>query len=320
MTLGHFRSWELLLLAVLVVIVTMNIARSPYYLGVGNIVNLFQLSIEKIIVALMLTLVIINAEIDLSVASIMGLAAAVMAWLFQLGVPLPLAILAAMVAGALAGLNNGFWIAYLGLPSLAVTLAGLIGYRGIARILLEDRAVGNYPEWFNALGQQPLFGPLTLSIVIFLILLIAIAVVLHRSALGRLIYVMGNSLETARYSGVRVKPIKLVLFVASGVVAALAGLLYAARLGSVRGDIAQGFELDIITMVLLGGVSIFGGSGNLIGVGLSILVILNLRNGMGLANITGNTQTSVIGALLILSVLAPNLVQMVHGAWKGRTA
>ena len=153
----------------LVAIVAMNIARSPYYLGVGNIVNLFQLSIEKIIVALMLTLIIVNAEIDLSVASIMGLAAAVMAWLFQLGVPLPLAILAAMVAGALAGLNNGFWIAYLGLPSLAVTLAGLIGYRGIARILLEDRAVGNYPEWFNALGQQPLLGPLTLSIIIFLV-------------------------------------------------------------------------------------------------------------------------------------------------------
>jgi rhamnose transport system permease protein len=250
----------------------------------------------------------------------MGLATAVMAWLFQLGVPLPLAILAAMVSGALAGLNNGFWIAYLGLPSLAVTLAGLIGYRGIARILLEDRAVGNYPQWFNALGQQPLLGPLTLSIIIFLVLLVVIGIVLHGSALGRLVYVMGNSLETARYSGVRVKPVKLLLFAASGVVAALAGLLYAARLGSVRGDIAQGFELDIITIVLLGGVSIFGGSGNLIGVGLSILVILNLRNGMGLANITGNTQTSVIGALLILSVLAPNLVQMAHGAWKGRQA
>jgi rhamnose transport system permease protein len=320
MMLGHFRVWESLLLAVLVVIVAMNIARSPYYLGVGNIVNLFQLSIEKIIVALMLTLIIVNAEIDLSVASIMGLAAAVMAWLFQHGLPLPLAISAAIVAGALAGLNNGFWVAYLGLPSLAVTLAGLIGYRGIARIFLEDRAVGNYPEWFNALGQQPLLGPLTLSIIIFLVLFFVIAVVLHRSALGRLVYVMGNSLETARYSGVRVKPVKLGLFVASGVVAALAGLLYAARLGSVRGDIAQGFELDIITIVLLGGVSIFGGSGNLIGVGLSILVILNLRNGMGLANITGNTQTSVIGALLILSVLAPNLVQMAHGAWKGRQA
>jgi rhamnose transport system permease protein len=320
MTLGRFRGWEVLLLTLLVAIVAMNIARSPYYLGVGNIVNLFQLSIEKIIVALMMTLIIVNAEIDLSVASIMGLSGAVMAWLFQHGVPLPLAMLAAMISGALAGLNNGFWVAYLGLPSLAVTLAGLIGYRGIARILLEDRAIGNYPAWFNALGQQPLLGPLPLAIIIFLVLFIAIAIVLHGSALGRLVYVMGNSLETARYSGVRVKPVKFFLFVASGVVAALAGLLYAARLGSVRGDIAQGFELDIITIVLLGGVSIFGGSGNLLGVGLSILVILNLRNGMGLANITGNTQTSVIGALLIVSVFAPNLVQMVHGAWKGRAA
>jgi rhamnose transport system permease protein len=320
MTLGRFRGWEVLLLTLLVAIVAMNITRSPYYLGVGNIVNLFQLSIEKIIVALMMTLIIVNGEIDLSVASIMGLSAAVMAWLFQLGVPLPLAMLAAMLAGALAGLNNGFWVAYLGLPSLAVTLAGLIGYRGIARILLEDRAIGNYPAWFNALGQQPLLGPLTLAIIIFLVLFVAIAIVLHGSALGRLVYVMGNSLETARYSGVRVKPVKFFLFVASGTVAALAGLLYAARLGSVRGDIAQGFELDIITIVLLGGVSIFGGSGNLLGVGLSILVILNLRNGMGLVNITGNTQTSVIGALLIVSVFAPNLVQMVHGAWKGRAA
>src|SRR4029453_8256377 len=118
MTLGHLRGWELLLLAVLVAIVAMNIARSPYYLGVGNIVKRFQLSLEKIIVALMLTLILVNAEIALSVASVMGLAAAVMAWLFQLGVPLPLAILAAMLSGAVAGGNKGFWMRYLGVPFL----------------------------------------------------------------------------------------------------------------------------------------------------------------------------------------------------------
>lgn len=316
--LRRLRSWEGLLLAVLVVIVALNVARSPFYLGVGNIVNLFQLSIEKIVVALIMTLVIINGEIDLSVASVMGLSACVMAWLFQMGVPLPWAMLAALASGALAGFINGFWVAYVGLPSLAVTLAGLIGYRGVARILVEDRAIGNYPAWFNDLGQQPILGPLTLSILIFLIFFALVAVVLHRSALGRLVYVMGNNLEAARYSGVRVKRVKLLLFVASGVVAALAGLLYAARLGSVRGDMAQGFELDIITIVLLGGVSIFGGSGNLAGVGLSILVILNLRNGMGLANITGNTQTSVIGALLILSVLVPNMARSLQNKWRGR--
>ena len=316
--LMRLRSWEGLLLAILIVIVALNVANSPYYLGVENIVNLFQLSIEKIVVALMMTLIIINGEIDLSVASVMGLAACVMAWLFHMGVAFPWALLAALAAGAVAGLFNGFWIAYVGLPSLAVTLAGLIGYRGLARILVEDRAIGGYPRWFEDLGQQALLGPMTLSIIIFLILFAAIAVVLHGSALGRLVYVMGNSLEAARYSGVRVKRVKLLLFVASGVIAALAGLLYAARLGSVRGDMAQGFELDIITIVLLGGVSIFGGSGNLVGVGLSIFVILNLRNGMGLANITGNTQTSVIGALLILSVLVPNMAQLIHNKWRGR--
>ncbi len=315
---ARLRRWEGLLLAVLVVIIAVNVARSPYYLGVGNIVNLFQLEIEKIIVALMMTLIIINGEIDLSVASVMGMSTCVMAWLFHNGVPLPLALLAAMASGVVAGVVNGFWVAYVGLPSLAVTLAGLIGYRGVARILIEDRAIGGYPGWFNALGQQGLVGPLTLSILIFLVMFVVLGVVLQGAGLGRLVYVMGNNLQAARYSGVRVRRVKMLLFVASGGVAALAGLLYAARLGSVRGDMAQGFELDIITIVLLGGVSIFGGSGNLVGVGLSILVILNLRNGMGLADITGNTQTSVIGALLILSVLAPNLAQTIHTRWKGR--
>ena len=199
-----------------------------------------------------------------------------------------------------------------------MTLAGLIGYRGIARILVEDHAIGNFPLWFNTVGQQPLIGPLTVSIVIFAVLFVIIAITLHGSALGRLVYVIGNNLQAARYSGVRVRQVKMTLFGASGTIAALAGILYAARLGSVRGDMAAGFELDIITIVLLGGVSIFGGSGNLAGVGLSILVILNLRNGMGLASITGNTQTSVIGALLILSVLAPNMAQTISNKWKGR--
>jgi rhamnose transport system permease protein len=248
----------------------------------------------------------------------MGLAACVLAWLFQQGVPMPAAIGLALLSGLVAGLFNGFWIAYIGLPSLAVTLAGLIGFRGIARIFVEDRAIGGFPVWFNTMGQQALLGPLTVSIVIFLVLYVVVAVVLHGSAFGRLVYFIGNNAEAARYSGVRVKLVKMALFSASGVVAALAGILYSARLGSVRGDMATGFELDIITIVLLGGVSIFGGSGNIVGVGLSILVILNLRNGMGLASITGNTQTSVIGALLILSVLVPNIAQAIRRNVKGR--
>jgi rhamnose transport system permease protein len=316
--LQRLRSWEGLLLILLAVIIFANVTRSPFYLGVGNIVNMFQLSIEKMIVVLTMTLLIINGEIDLSVASVMGLAACLMAWLFQVGVPMPVDVAAALLCGLAAGLFNGFWVAYVGLPSLAVTLAGLIGYRGVARIFIEDRAIGNFPAWFNTLGQQPILGPVTASILVFFLLFAVVAVALHGSALGRLVYVIGNNAQAARYSGVRVRLVKMALFGASGTIAALAGILYAARLGSVRGDTATGFELDIITVVLLGGVSIFGGSGNIVGVGLSILVILNLRNGMGLASITGNTQTSVIGALLILSVLVPNMTQTITSRWKGR--
>jgi rhamnose transport system permease protein len=300
-----FRRWETLLVVILAIILVINTNLSPFYLNLNNQINLFQLSIEKIIVALAMTLIIINAEIDLSVSSVMALAACVLAALHEQGVPLPVGIAVALLAGLLCGAFNGFWIAYVGLPSLAVTLAGLIGYRGIARILLEDRSIGDFPDWFDRLGQQALVGPLPLALLLFFILLVITVIVLQYSAFGRYIYVIGNSSDVARYAGVDVKRVKLALFVASGMIAALAGVLLAARLGAVRGNTAEGFELDIVTMVLLGGVSSFGGSGTLTGVFLSILIILNLRNGMSLVNIPGATQTGVIGLLLILSVFVP---------------
>lgn len=310
---SFLRRWEALLLGILFVVVLFNVTRSPFYLRIDNLVNVFELSIEKIIVALVMTFIIINGEIDLSVASVMGLAACVVARLHADGVAMPLAVLVALLVGLACGAFNGFWIAYVGLPSLAVTLAGLIGYRGAARILLEDKSIGNFPAWFNALGQQPLIGPFPFAIILFFVMLVAAVIILQRTAFGRYVYVIGNNKEVARYSGIQVRQVKMRLFMASGLIAALAGVLLAARLGAVRGNTAEGFELDIITMVLLGGVSIFGGSGTLTGVALSILIILNLRNGMSLANITGNTQTGVIGALLILSVLVPNLVSRARG-------
>jgi rhamnose transport system permease protein len=318
--LDRLKSWEGLLLVILIVSIFINIAQSPFYLSVGNIVNLFQLSIEKIIIALVMTFIIINGEIDLSVASVMGLAACLLAKLYAEGTSIEVAIVIALLAGVVCGAINGFFVAYVGLPSLAVTLAGLIGYRGIARIFLEDRSIGDFPAWFDNLGQQPLIGPFPLGLIIFFIMFVLAMVILQYSAFGRYVYVIGNNREAARYSGVKVKRVKMILYIASGVIAALAGLLLAARFGAVRGNTAEGFELDIITMVLLGGVSIFGGTGTLTGVGLSILIILNLRNGMSLVNITGNTQTGIIGALLILSVLIPNWARDAQVFWKRRFA
>jgi rhamnose transport system permease protein len=316
--LERLRSWEGLLLVILVVIVAFNTLRTPYYLTLQNQVNLFQLHIEKIIVALMMTFIIINAEIDLSVGSVMGLAGCVMAYLFHNGTPFGLALVAGLLTGVLTGLFNGFFVSYVGLSSLVVTLAGLIGFRGLAHVLLESNSWGSFPAWFNRLGQQPLIGPFPLAMILFFILLIVTLFFLQWSGFGRYVYVIGNNKDVARYSGVNVKRVKMILFVASGVTAALAGLLLAARLGSMRGDTAQGVELDAITIALLGGVSIFGGTGSVWGVLLSILIILNLRNGMGLLNISSDTQTGVIGALLILSVLIPNITSDIRAAWNRR--
>jgi len=316
--LERLKSWEGLLLAILIVIVVFNTFTTPHYLQVQNQINLFQLHIEKIIVALIMTFIIINAEIDLSVGSVMGLAGCVLAYLFERGTPFEVCILAGLLTGILAGAINGFMVSYVGLTSLIVTLAGLIGYRGLAHVLLENRSVGNFPDWFDRLGQQPLVGPFPLALIIFFVLLIIALIILQMSGAGRYVFVIGNNREVALYSGVNVRRIKMTLFVVSGFVAAFAGLFLAARLGSMRGDTALGTELEVITMVVLGGVSIFGGTGSLFGVILSILIILNLRNGMGLLNITGEIQTGVIGALLILSVLVPNIGRGVRDAWNRR--
>ncbi len=314
--------WEAVLLGVLLVTIVVNAMLSPFYLGLGNFINLFWLSGEKIIVAIVMAFVIINGEIDLSVASVMGFSAAVLASVHAGGdVPFVVAILIALAAGAGAGLVQGLVVARLGLPSLVVTLAGLIGFRGAARVLLEDRSVGDFPEWFDRLGQEALTGPVPLVLLIFFVGLVVAWVVLERSALGRRIYVIGSSAEVARYSGIEVAGLKLRLFVASGLVSGLAGVLFAARLGSVRGSLAEFYELDIITMVLLGGVSIFGGSGSMLGVALAIFTVLNIRNGLGLANVDGIVQTGVIGLLLIGSVLLPNLAQRLRSALpRARTA
>ena len=314
----RLKSWEGLLLALLVAIIGINSLNAPGYLTVANQTNLFVLSIEKVIVALTMTLLIINGEIDLSAPSIMGLSACLTAFLFRDTIPFGTALFLSLAVGLACGLFNGFWIARVGLNSLVVTLAMLICYRGLARVLLEDESISQFPAWFNDLGQKNLIGPFPLSLLIFLGLFLIALVVLQYSGFGRLIYVIGNSKDVARYSGVRVPKVKFLLYIASGLISALAGLLLAARLGAVRGDLASGYELDIITMSLLGGISIYGGSGTLYGVFLSILIILNVRNGMGLAGLSGHFQTGVIGILLILSVLGPNLMRDARAAMNRR--
>jgi len=303
----RLKSWEGLLLGLLAVIFVFNALASPEFLSFGNQVNLFRLSIEKIIMALVMTFVIINAEIDLSIGSMMGLSACAFGWLFINGVDPVLACVICLGIGAAGGAFNGWFITRVGLPSLVVTLATLIGFRGLARVLVEDRGINNFPGWFDALGQEGLIGPIPFAVIAFFVLFAVLYVVLERSGFGRLTYVIGSNKDVAEFAGIDTGRHKMIIFIGSGLCAAFAGLLIAARFGAIRGDIGNGFELDVITIVLLGGVSIFGGKGTLVGTLLSVLIVLNLRNGMGLLNITGHIQTGVIGILLIASVIIPRI-------------
>jgi len=305
--ISRLKSWEGLLLIALALIMAVNTSIAPEFLTINNQINLFQLSIEKIIVALIMTFVIINAEIDLSVGAMMGLSACAFGWLFQQGVDPALACAISLGIGLLGGAFNGYFIAYVGLPSLVVTLATLIGFRGLARVLVEDRGVTDFPDWFDRLGQQPVLGPFPFALIAFVVLFVVLYIVLQRSGFGRKTYVIGTNRDVAEFAGIDTARHKMIIFTASGLISAFAGLLFAARVGAVRGDVAQGFELDIITMVLLGGVSIFGGSGTIFGTLMAILIVLNLRNGMALQNITGHIQTGVVGLLLIASVLVPRI-------------
>jgi rhamnose transport system permease protein len=222
---------------------------------------------------------------------------------------------AALLLGGLAGLLNGFLVARVRLPALVVTLGTYAFYRGVAYVLLGDQAARNYPASFTYLGQGKLgHTPAPFSMLLLVILAVIFGLVLHKTQFGRYLYAIGNNEEACRYSGVPVARIKMIVFVLSGLMAGLAGIVLAARFGSTRPDIGLGLELDVITATVLGGVDIFGGSGTMIGVMLSLCLIGVMRFGMSLLNIQGQTQGMAIGFLLILAIFVPNIGRKLSGS------
>jgi rhamnose transport system permease protein len=305
--------WETLLVFLLIATFLMGSSIAESFFTGTNLSLASADLMEKAIMALGLTLVIIAGEIDLSVASIAGLASAILGWMVDRGASLGTAIAAALVAGAVCGLFNGVLVARLGLPSLVVTLGTLALFRGLAFVVLGDRAVSEFPLGFMEFGFNTVPGTLIpWPAVVFAVLAVLTFLVLHRSWIGRQLYAIGNNAEAARFSGVDVDRIKVGLFVTSGTLAALAGVVFTARFASARPDNALGFELDVITAVLLGGVSIFGGRGTLIGVILGLFLIGALRNSLALADVGAEKQSIVIGSLLIVSVMGTNALRGVQ--------
>ena len=312
-------TWEVLLLAMLMSLLVTGWTTSDVF-GQGSTFTLIITNImEKALMALPMTLIIISGEIDLSVASTLGLASAVMGKSWAAGWPLWACIVIAILVGAACGLLNGVLVTRLGLPSLVVTLGTLALYRGLAYVVLGSQAVSDFPGGFASFGFKSIPGTrIPWSLLVFVPLLVLMLVFLHRTWLGRQLYAAGSNAEAARFAAVRVDQLKLGLFVTSGVVAAIAGVLFTARVSSSRADNALGFELDVVAAVLLGGVSIFGGRGTLIGVVLSLAVIGTLRQVLALNSSNAELQSIAIGSLLIFSVLGPNLARSAAGLRTGR--
>jgi rhamnose transport system permease protein len=318
--LQGFLRWEWMLVGLILIDVMINMRLSEHFLDARNLSRTSSDFMEIGLMMLPMVFIIITGNIDLSVASNMGMSASFMGVLHNMGVNIWVAALAGLLLGTLGGLLNGFLVSRVKLPALVVTLGTYAFYRGIAYGFLGDQAARGYPEAFTYLGQGRVFGTLVpFSVVLFLVLAMVFGLVLHRTTFGRYLYSIGNNENATEYSGIPVARLKLILYTLSGFMAALAGLILAARFGSTRPDIGTGLELSVITAAVLGGVDINGGRGTMLGAVLSLLLIGLMRFGMGLLNIQGQVQGVAIGLLLILSILIPNLVRGVSALRRNLT-
>ena len=292
--------WEIFLLFVLFGTFICGAHVSKYFLTSSNISIALAGMTPAAIVALPMTLIIVTGEIDISVGSIVGLCSAFMAVCLEHKLPVEVAMLLGIVVGTLAGFVNGLIVVYAALPSLVVTIGTLALYRGIAQIILQERGISGFPEWYQNIGFGTIGGtPIPWSSVIFVLFFIGFAIFLHATHWGRALYAIGNNIGTARFSGVNVKRALLGVFIASGAMSSLAAIVLTAYLASARSDTAIGLELPVITAVVLGGVNIFGGAGTLGGVLIALLVLAFVQNALGLAGVTPEEQQIVTGAVLI---------------------
>jgi rhamnose transport system permease protein len=299
--------WEWLLLLIFILINVVNSFLSPYYLSLSTFVRTPMTFLDKSFLVLPMALVIILGNIDISVGSIVALSSVVMATAYNSGIPMVLAMVICLATATICGLLNGvIMVRFKELPAMIVTLATMTLYRGIAYIILEDQASGNFPGWFSFLGWGSVFG-IPLMLIVFVVCAIFFTLLLHRTTFGRTIYGMGSNINTCRYSGIKTGKVILIVSLLTGLMAGFTALFLTSRMGSTRPNVALNYELEVIAMVVLGGVSTAGGKGRMGGPILAIFIIGFLSYGLGLINISAQILLIIIGTLLILSVLILNM-------------
>ncbi len=284
-------------------------ALNDRFLTLDNILNQGRLMTEIGLIALPMTFVIITGGIDLSVGAIVGLCAVMLGYSWKtFGFPLPLAIAFSLFVGASAGFVNGLVITRVKVPPLIMTIATLALYRGLAEGVSQARSVRDYPDWFYFLGQGSVFG-LPTQLLILIVLVVVFGVALDRTTFGRTLYAIGSNETAARFSALNVDRTKLIVYTLSGLASGLAAFVLVSRVTTTRMDMGMGYELDVIAAVVLGGGSIFGGSGTIWGTAIGLAMIQLLKNGLALTGVKGDATIVVIGVALILSVLVASSLQ-----------
>ena len=304
---SRIKSWETLLLAVAIGIFMANSIASPYFLNAWNLSDATFNFTEKAMIAFAMALLIIAGEIDLSVASIIALASTAMGAAAQIGAETPTLVLVGLGTGLVCGAFNGVLVTRLGLPSIVVTIGTMSLFRGISYIVLGDQAYRTYPSDFAFFGQGYVWWVISFEFVMFAVIGLIYGLVLHRTNFGRVVYAIGNNPTSALFSGIRVQKVKFILFLLTGLMSGFAAICLTSRLGSTRPSIAFGWELEVVTMVVLGGVNILGGSGSIPGVVIAAFVMGLVTFGLGLLNVPGIVMSIVIGALLIGVIALPRI-------------
>ncbi len=313
---ARLKSWESLLLLVAVAIFIANSFASPYFLNAWNLSDATFNFTEKAMIAFAMALLIISGEIDLSVAAIIALASTAMGAAVQFGVGTPGLVLIGLTTGLACGAFNAVLVTRLGLPSIVVTIGTMSLFRGISYIVLGDQVYKGYPADFAFFGQGYVFWVISFELVLFALLAVIYGVVLHKTNFGRAVYAIGNNPTGALFSGIRVARVKFILFLLTGLMAGVAAVCLTSRLGSTRPSIAFGWELEVVTMVVLGGVNILGGSGSIPGVVIAAFVMGLVTFGLGLLNVPGIVMSIMIGLLLIGVIALPRLWEK----WRRRVA
>jgi rhamnose transport system permease protein len=303
------RSWEAVLVIVAIAVFVTNAFASPYFLNAWNLSDATFNFTEKAMIAFAMAMLIIAGEIDLSVASIIALVSTAMGLAMQAGAGVPLLVVIGLGTGLLCGAINGFLVAGMGLPSIVVTIGTMSLFRGISYIVLGDQAFTGYPDGFDYFGQGYVWWVFSFELVLFAVMAVVFWALLHRTNFGRAVYAIGNNATAAQFSGIRVARVRFILFLLTGLTSGIAAICLTSRLGSTRPSIATGFELEVVTMVVLGGVSILGGSGSILGVVLAAFIMGMVTFGFGLLNVPGIVMSIFLGLLLIGVIAVPRLLR-----------